>query len=236
MYYEIDSTSNIQPDWRTGWSGYMVEADTVGMLHFHHYYFKFSDWLGKKIFIDQHYHYEMPVLDFFNCRSKSFYPLRRPDQLKGIMVVYPEKNEKNGQVVTFVFVDVFYFVCTGDLLMSGFNLYDPELKKRAFDLDFEGDYKLQIIIERVSMKFVKHLFVGGRSQPIFTFHISESYEIAKFSVKERLILRGSKVRAYICSQSAISIGSAVICFYKRVKQPKSRRFAKENCSPMTSYE
>lgn len=50
------------------WDGYLLEADTLGVLHFHLYTFGFPSDDSEHLQIKQHSHYQMPILDFFDCR------------------------------------------------------------------------------------------------------------------------------------------------------------------------
>ena len=199
-----------------GWEGQMIELDTAGMMHFHRYTFKLTK--GVSLRIERHFHYEMSFLDFFNCQQKAYYPLRRKNQLKGIIIALPAEGVKE-KARTFIFIDLFYFVFDGDLMPNGFNLYDPELKKRAYELRFETDSKTTKV-ERLSTKFVKHLPDGPEdSKPVFTFDRSKTFEISKRSSKEQLIFRETTRKAHLCSHSTLwfNYGRTIICIYKRVR-------------------
>ena len=203
-----------------GWEGQMIEVDTAGMMHFHRYTFKLDR--GRSLTIENHYHYEMPLLDFFNCQPKAYYPLRWKNQLKGIIIALPAKGVKE-KARTFIFIDLFYFVFDGDLMANGFNLDDPELRNRPYELQFEAinrDDRNTTKVERLSTKFVKHLPDGDQdSKPVFTFDRSKTFEISKRSSKEQLIFRETKRKAHLCSHSTLwlNYGRTIICIYKRVR-------------------
>lgn len=159
----------------------------------------------------------------FSGRRKDIYPVRRTNQLKG--VIFYKSPSPSKLEYTLVFIDRFYYVVSLDLMKINFHLHAPGLPKQVLKVKFANHSMASTVLYDLgSMKYVKHAvpeaMVSDSKEKYFTFGPTATFSAHfgdDFDPTKPLSLRQSDVVAHKCQYSVFSVQRYHFCIDRRVR-------------------